>query len=107
MSSAERIAELFGAHAIRDGIFRGNCPNCGGDSGTKFSIKDAGDRVLIHCHGGCRFEDIIRALGINAGELFDSPRPKPDPERERQAKIRRGLEIWSQRRLRLVLHVAS
>src|SRR5262245_22409210 len=41
-------------------------------------------------------------LASKAGELFDIPRAKPDPKLQRQARIRRGLKLWSERRLLFV-----
>jgi len=62
MIDAQAIAEALDGRRIGDS-YRSACPCCGGsDKATKFSIKDAGDRVLIHCHAGCEFIDIVTEL---------------------------------------------
>jgi len=59
------------------------------------SIKDAGDRVLIHCHAGCTFEDILAALGMkSARELFDSVKSAPALVLTTSADALDGLRLW-------------
>lgn len=40
------------------------------DKSPSLSVRDAGDRVLVHCHAGCTFSAVIGALGIEARQLF-------------------------------------
>jgi hypothetical protein len=59
---AEIIAAALGGKRYGKG-YRSACPVCGGsDKSTKFSMKDAGDRVLVYCHAGCQFIDIAAEL---------------------------------------------
>lgn len=59
---AETIAHSLGGKRYGKG-YRSPCPVCGGsDKSTKFSIKDAGDRVLVHCFSGCSFKEIMTEL---------------------------------------------
>lgn len=104
MNAVERVlSQLQNVRRIRDGVFRGNCPACGGKSGTKFSVRETPDGVLVHCFGGCSLESILGALGMrSAAELFDVIQAKPNAEALRQARIERGLKIWAGRRLTFV-----
>jgi hypothetical protein len=47
------------------------------DSSPSLAIADKGDRVLMHCYGGCTFDEIRAALGMQAHEFYaDSKAPK-------------------------------
>ena len=47
------------------------------DSSPSLAIADKGDRVLLHCYGGCAFDEIRAALGMQAHEFYaDSKAPK-------------------------------
>ena len=47
------------------------------DSSPSLAIADKGDRVLIHCYGGCTFDEIRSALGMQPHEFFlDGKAPK-------------------------------
>lgn len=47
------------------------------DSSPSLAIADKGDRVLMHCYGGCTFAEIRAALGMQAHEFYaDSKAPK-------------------------------
>jgi len=59
---AATIAHALGGRKSGDG-YRAACPCCGGSDGsTRFSIKDANGRVLVHCFAGCEFEAIAKEL---------------------------------------------
>jgi hypothetical protein len=40
------------------------------DKSPSLAIRDAGDRLLLHCFAGCSIYDITSALGINLRDLF-------------------------------------
>lgn len=40
------------------------------DKSPSLSIRDAGDRVLLHCFGGCSVYDICAAIGMGVHDLF-------------------------------------
>lgn len=47
------------------------------DSSPSLAIADKGDRVLMHCYGGCTFDEIRAALGMETHEFFlDGKAPK-------------------------------
>jgi hypothetical protein len=46
--------------------FSACCP-AHSDRRASLSVREAGDgRILLHCHAGCDFNDVIRALGLEA-----------------------------------------
>lgn len=60
--------KLSGWQKSNSGIMA-RCP--AHDDGTpSLSIKDAGDKILIFCQAGCKFEDICAALSIKPEQLF-------------------------------------
>ena len=44
------------------------------DKDPSLSITRAPDRVLLHCHAGCALEDVIAALELTKGDLWDNPK---------------------------------
>ena len=103
MTAAERVIQQLRARRVRENEYRARCPVHQGKSDTSLSIKDDGDKVLIHCHAGCELKSILAALGMrSAADLFNSVRTKPDYEALRKARIERGLDIWCERRLSFV-----
>ena len=62
MIDAETIATALGGRRYGNS-YRSPCPVCGGsDKSTKFTMRDAGHRVLVYCHAGCQFTDIAAEL---------------------------------------------
>ena len=53
----------------------GRCP-AHDDGRASFSIRLDHDRVLLKCHAGCTFEDIVSALGITAADTYNQPLEK-------------------------------
>ncbi|MGI8761310.1 MAG: AAA family ATPase [Jatrophihabitantaceae bacterium] len=45
------------------------------DSTPSLSITGIEGQTLIHCHAGCRTEDVMGALGLTMSDLFDEPKP--------------------------------
>jgi hypothetical protein len=83
------LALLERVHRVGEDRATARCP-AHGDRSPSLSIRAGDDgRVLVHCHAGCRFAEIVAALGIEPRQLFpesDAPwrptRPRRDPERE-------------------------
>jgi len=44
-----------------------------GDRSRGLSIREADDRVLIYCHAGCGAVDVVEALGLTLGDLYERP----------------------------------
>ena len=72
MSARERFED-----ALRDRghIIKGNSAQCPAhpDSSPSLSIGDRrnGDGIVVYCHAGCTTPDILTALGLSMGDLFD------------------------------------
>lgn len=67
MRSAELAERLHGA--IRRGdAWTARCP-AHEDRIPSLAFRDADDRILIHCHAGCAFRQIITALGLAVSDL--------------------------------------
>lgn len=75
------LDRLDGVQAQGKG-WRARCPSCGGSS-RKVSIAESGGKVLVHCFGGCRAEDVVGAVGLTWADLFP-PRHWPDSPQERR-----------------------
>ncbi len=41
------------------------------DRGPSLSVREAEDRVLVHCFAGCSAEAVVGALGLAVADLFD------------------------------------
>jgi len=51
------------------------CP-AHGDKSPSLSVSVGnGGRVLLHCHAGCKPEDVVRAMGLKMQDLFAEIRP--------------------------------
>ncbi len=70
MTPLERVLDSL-EHVRRGGAgYTARCP-AHDDRNPSLSIREAEDgTVLLHCHAGCRFEDICAALGLQPRELF-------------------------------------
>lgn len=66
----EDVAERFDAK-VRRGRFRALCP-AHPDTAPSLhgTIGEHGDRVLIHCFGGCTPEAVVEARGLTMADLF-------------------------------------
>ncbi|HUW10622.1 MAG TPA: hypothetical protein VM537_12905 [Anaerolineae bacterium] len=75
MTLAERfLTRLHGVRASGTG-WTACCP-AHDDSEPSLSISQKNGRVLLHCFAGCSNEDIVAALGLTTGDLFEGRRPK-------------------------------
>lgn len=47
------------------------------DRNPSLSVRENGGRILLHCHAGCRNEDILIAMGLTMADLFyDARQPE-------------------------------
>lgn len=58
----------------KEGQWSAICP-AHEDKSASLGIKDAGDRILVHCFAGCRPEDICASLGLELHDLFADGQP--------------------------------
>lgn len=64
LSSLEGVRRSGSGHVAR-------CP-AHDDRNPSLSIAPGDDgRILLHCHAGCSFEDVVAALRLRAGDLFE------------------------------------
>jgi hypothetical protein len=70
------------------------------DRGPSLSITGIEGQVLIHCHAGCRTEDVVAATGLTMADLFDDRRgatyPYPDGRRVHRWYDKNGEEQFRQ-----------
>ena len=87
---------------------RGSMTRCPAheDRSPSLSIREADDRILLHCFAGCTPQDIVGALGLELRDLFFNQ--NPDPALLRQARRRRAAEqIEAERQKRMGHAIAS
>ena len=67
--------------------WRARCPACGGHSDRdKLSIREADDRVLVYCFGGCRTDAVLAAVGLTWASIMPARNWPQSPEEKRQAR---------------------
>jgi archaellum biogenesis ATPase FlaH len=49
------------------------------DTTPSLSITETADRVLLHCHAGCKTESITQKIGLNMRDLFTDNKPARIP----------------------------
>ena len=57
------LSRLSGVKEVRPGQYIARCP-AHDDQHPSLSIKVTDDRILLHCFAGCKYEEILRALGL-------------------------------------------
>lgn len=62
------------------------------DKSPSLSIKDDGERILIHCFAGCSNEDVVAAIGLNFSDLFADSRKDYDLKKRRKKGYRAVIE---------------
>lgn len=48
------------------------CPSHA-DRSPSLSVREVDDRTLIHCFSGCEAHDVLAAVGLTLGDLFEQP----------------------------------
>jgi hypothetical protein len=75
MSAAARLlSQLTNVRQTAPGRWIASCPTAAhrhGDRSRGLSIREIQDRVLIYCHAGCGAGEIVEALGLTLGDLYD------------------------------------
>jgi hypothetical protein len=73
MTAAARLLDrLDGVRQTGPGRWLARCP-AHEDHTPSLSIRDADDRVLLHCFGGCDAGDVTAAIGLKLADLYDRP----------------------------------
>jgi len=66
------LARLEGVRPAGDGRWYARCP-AHDDRSPSLSIRDTGDRILIHDHAGCAAEEVLAAIGLAWRDLYADP----------------------------------
>jgi hypothetical protein len=82
------LAKLSKVRKKRDG-YTALCPSHN-DKSPSFSIREAGDKILVKCFGGCSTEQICGSLGIEIKDLFTNADSKFNGNNKQYKKVRRG-----------------
>jgi hypothetical protein len=99
--SADEVAALIsGARRVGEGRWVARCP-AHGDRTPSLSIRQGDDgAVLLHDHGGCSFQEVAAALGLEPCQLFPERdrawrpiRPRLDPQHDARALLRRLVHL--------------
>jgi hypothetical protein len=81
------------------------------DQSPSLSIRDGGDRILVHCFAGCSTEAVVAALGLRMADLFAAPSRSPlraaARSEHRPLIPRRDLEAALQHELLILLQVVG
>lgn len=75
MTAATRLLDrLDRPKQTAPGRWMAGCPCCQSRRGRPISVREADDgRVLLHPFCGCTTEDVLGAIGLGLGALFDRP----------------------------------
>jgi putative DNA primase/helicase len=71
---AALTAKGCGVRIGRPGQARARCPSHD-DRVASLIVSHAVDRVLVKCHAGCKFRDVIQSIGWREADTFVGPRP--------------------------------
>ena len=63
------LPHLEGVRPTASAQYAAKCP-AHDDKSPSLSIRDLGDRVLIHCFAGCEPDEIMDAVGLSLADLF-------------------------------------
>ena len=87
-ASAEPLLQCL-EHVRKSGNgWRAKCPSCGGRSDRdKLVVTESDGRILVYCHGGCRGDDVLAAIGLSWADLHP-PRHWPQSREERETARR-------------------
>ncbi len=106
--------------------FKALCPSHD-DQTASLSIKDAGDKILLHCHAGCTVENICAALTIKQKDLFTAKKSsrkrivetydyqdengnplfqavRTEPKEFKQRRFENGKPVWGLKDTRRILY---
>jgi hypothetical protein len=71
MQAIDKVLESLGDYSERGDEYRAKCPSHQGESDDSLAVREDDDgKVLLHCHTGCDFEEIVDALGLDMSDLF-------------------------------------
>jgi hypothetical protein len=74
--TAEAFAERLGG-VLRNGQWSCQCP-AHADKSPSLNVKQADDRIFLHCKAGCTWQEILGAMGLETQDMFDGDPPAPE-----------------------------
>jgi hypothetical protein len=89
------LQRLQGVRRSGDG-WTARCPGHE-DRGPSLSIREQGDKILLHCFAGCPIEAICAALQIKLQDLFAKPKPPNMPRSSIVREAERQLDGFRSR----------
>lgn len=72
------LDRLSGVRPTGTGRWLARCP-AHEDRSPSLSIRDVGDRVLVHCFAGCAVDAVLSAVGLTLSDLYSRPLPGTGP----------------------------
>lgn len=79
-TARERLEQALADHGCTVRGDSAQCPgpeHANGDRNHSLSIGQGRDGVLVNCHRGCSTDEVLEALGLSRGDLFDEDSEKP------------------------------
>lgn len=87
--AAPLLARLEGIIPAGPGRWHARCP-AHADKSPSLSIRDDGDKVLLHCFAGCDPSDVLTAVGLDWKDLYpdrwECARKRPNEGAARYAR---------------------
>lgn len=83
------LPRIEGVKQTAPDTYIGICPGHP-DKSPSLSIKEVGDRVLIHDFAGCSAGEVMAALGLSLSDLFNEPLPHQTKPATLQQRRRYG-----------------
>lgn len=63
------LSHLEGVREVRSGQFYAKCP-AHTDGSPSLSIRDTGNKILVHCFAGCSPDDVLASAGLTFRDLY-------------------------------------
>ena len=84
----EVLARFELVKQIKPDHWTADCPTHQSKSRKSLGITRAGQRILVHCFGGCETRDVLAAVGLTLADLFDDDGARADtPPPEGQKRV--------------------
>ena len=90
MSAVDLLERLEAVRVTGPNRWIARCP-AHDDRSPSLSVRDTGERLLLHCFAGCDACDVVRAVGLELADLFPTATPTADDEHRKRPPRRRIL----------------
>lgn len=98
MTAATLLDRLEGVRETGTDRWLARCP-AHDDRSPSLSVRDVGDRLLVHCFAGCDALDVVHAVGLELTDLFADKiehrqsRPRRMPAGDRLLLLEREADV--------------